>query len=120
LEIVGRCVDRCKIATQKKKELKFSNFSQPCSIKLLLLSLKKYGTFCPMLQLRTPALCTQAKAPLSFTQRARRLALAMVVFLDIGYVRIRNHFVELVTKKKVRDLAKSTKLQAQAPWLLTK
>jgi hypothetical protein len=105
----------------KKKRIKiFELFTTLFIIKLLLLSLKKYGTFCPMLQLRTPALCTQAKAPLSFTQRARRLALAMVVFLDIGYVRIRNHFVELVTKKKVRDLAKSIKLQAQAPWLLTK
>jgi hypothetical protein len=40
-----------------------------------------------MLQLRTtPALCIQAKALVSFTQRGRRLALAMVVFLDIGYM----------------------------------
>jgi hypothetical protein len=70
LEILGRCVDRCKIATTKKKKIKiFELFTTLFIIKLLLLSLKKYGTFCPMLQLRTPALCTQAKAPLSFTQR---------------------------------------------------
>lgn len=60
-----------------------------------------------------------SKSTSVFYTKGRRPALAMVVFLDIGYVRIRNHFVELVTKK-VRDLAKSAKLQAQAPWLLTK
>jgi hypothetical protein len=61
-----------------------------------------------------------SKSTIVLYTKGRGLALAMVVFLDIGYVRIRNHFVELVTKKKVRDLAKSAKLQAQAPWLLTK
>jgi hypothetical protein len=99
---------------QKKKTKNLGTFHNLVHNKALAsFFLKNIALFVLCYTTKNTGFVYSSKSTSVLYTKGSRLALAMVVFLDIGYVRIRNRFVELVTKK-VRDLAKVCKVASSS------